>query len=375
MRADWNGHYLDGQSPARHPARIRIARTGLQITLTDTGAELFWPLTQVRQTQGVYAGERVRLERGGDTPEVLSLREAAFLSALRELAPDTAAAFHDPRRRRFRVQLTLVLALATVGLAVALYLWLIPAGAALAATLVPVPWEAALGEAVLRELAPPERRCTDPERMRAIDAIMARLLAAAPGQPYTFRVAVVNHSMVNALAAPGGAIVIFRGLLERTSTPEELAGVLAHEIQHVLHRHTTKMVFQQASTAVLLAAVTGDVTGVMAYGADAARVLGALRYTRGFEEEADREAMRMLRAARLDPAGMLAFFRELERLEGGRATPGVFRYLRSHPSAEDRLQTLTRLAAGAPPASPLLADRNWQDVRAMCGPPATPRRR
>src|SRR5207248_840587 len=99
-----------------------------------------------------------------------------------------------------------------------------------------------------------------------IDGIVAALPAKARPQPYTFRVAVVNSSIVNAVAAPGGHVILFRGLLERTDSAEELAGVLAHEVEHVLHRHVTRAIFQQASTGVLMAALVGDVSGVVAYG-------------------------------------------------------------------------------------------------------------
>jgi len=371
MPVDWAAHYLDGRSPVRHAARVHLTPTGLQITVADTGAALWWPLAEVRQTQGTYADEPVRLERGGDTAEVLLMPNVAFLSALREAAPSAAGAFHDPRRRRFRVQLTLLVALATVGLALALHFWVIPTAASLVAARVPVAWEASLGEAVLRELAPPARRCVDPARQGAIDAIMARLLAAAPGQPYRFRVTVVNHPMVNALAAPGGAIIVFRGLLERTTNPEMLAGVLAHEVQHVLRRHATKLIFQRASTGILIAAVLGDVSGVMAYGVETARTLGDLRYSREFEVEADTEGLRLLLAARVDPRGMLGFYEELERQDHGAGAAGALRYLRSHPPTGDRVRTLGALVAGAPRvAEPLLPDFDWKDVRAICGAPA-----
>ena len=63
--------HLDGQTPVRRPVRVLIGRTGLEITLTDGGGSLRWPLAEVRQTQGFYAGEEVRLERGGELAEAL----------------------------------------------------------------------------------------------------------------------------------------------------------------------------------------------------------------------------------------------------------------------------------------------------------------
>jgi predicted Zn-dependent protease len=298
---------------------------------------------------------------------VLLVSDAAFLTDLHRVAPKVGTYFHDRARRKMRVKLTLMAALGAVGAAVALYLWGIPALAAAVAPRVPVSWEERLGESVVEYVAPPEKRCTDPARVRVIEDIVAILTAPLPNSPYTFRVFVVNNSSVNALAAPGGYVVIFRGLLERTRSAEELAGVLAHELQHILKRHTTRALLQHASTGVLIAALTGDATGAMAYGLESARALGALRYSRENEEEADVEGLRMLLAAGVEPAGMIAFF-DVLRKEGGEV-PALLKYLSTHPSTAKRIETLKALAAQAPRATvKLLPDYDWRDITQICPP-------
>lgn len=364
MRTDWEGYYLDGRTSARQRAAIRLMRGGIEITVAD-GPTLWWPYADVRQTQGFYAGEQVRLEKGGEVPEALLVSDPAFLSDLHDAAPEMAARFHDPARRRTRIKLTLLAALATVGLLAVLYLWGIPAMAAIVASRVPAAWEERLGRTVVDHLAPPRKRCADPAGLRVIEEIVARLSAAVPGSPYKIRVTVVNERGVNAFAAPGGHIVLLRGLVERTRTPEELAGVLAHELQHILRRHATRALLQHASTGLLLIAVTGDASGAMAYGLEGARVLGTLEYSRRNEEEADAEGMRMLLAAGIDPAGMIAFLESLGRDE--RQAPGLLRYLSTHPGAGDRIARLRSLAAGAQrPADKLLPDYDWQDMSRIC---------
>jgi Zn-dependent protease with chaperone function len=361
----WPADYLDGRTPLRQPAQVTIGHAGLEITLLAGGGSLRWPLSEVRQTQGYYEGEQVRLERGGDLPESLLIGDVAFLSALRAGAPHAAGAFHDPARRRFRPGLAVLAAAAAVALGLGLYFWGIPALASVAATRVPVAWEVALGESVMTRLAPAAKRCVDPARQRHIDEIVAVLLRPVPDSRYPFQVTVVDQPMVNAYAAPGGFIIVFRGLLERTETAEELAGILAHEIQHVLHRHATRAILRQASTGILIAALVGDVSGVVAFGVESARMLGDLRHSREAEQEADRDGMRMLHAARVDPRGMLAFFQTMQKLEGTGAAGA--RYLSTHPPAGDRLQALTALAAqrSQPPVA-LLASYDWSDVARIC---------
>jgi predicted Zn-dependent protease len=372
LRLDWEAAYLDGRSAARRRATARIGRTALEITLADSNTRLLWPYREIRQTQGTYAGEHVRLEHGGDLAEALLVSDIGFLSALREAAPDTH--FHNPARRRFRVGFIVVAGIAAIALGVGLYLFALPAAAAVAAERVPVRWESKLGDAIVEHIAPPSDRCSDGVRQARIDAIAAAVLKPVP-TAYTFRIAVVNSPTVNALAAPGGAILVFRGLLDRTESAEELAGVLAHEFQHVLHRHSTRAIFQHASAGILMAAVVGDVSAVVAFGLEGARMLGDLSMSRQAEAQADRDGMQMLHDAGIDTAGMVTFFEKLAQLHGD---PGRGRYLMSHPAPQERLASMRALSAQwARPATRLMADYDWNDIKSMCAserPPQSPPR-
>ena len=365
MAAAFTGYYLDGRSAARREATIRLAASGLEIALGD-GTRLWWSLREVRQTQGSYAGEQIRLERCAPFPEILLIDDSAFLGALHAVAPGIGHRFHDPGRRRSRLLLTIGAALASVAAGAILYVWGIPAAADVLAARVPVSWEERLGQAAVEQLTASRRRCVDEEREAAIGAIVKRLLEPQPRGPYTIRVTVVDDMTINAFAVPGGLVVLLRGLVERSRTPEELAGVLAHELQHVLQRHATRLLLQHASTGLLLVAISGDITGAMAYGIESARVLGTLRYSRHLESEADTEGLKMLLAADVDPQGMIAFFESMRAAEGG--APGAARSLASHPLAEERVDALKRLAASRSRGfRPLLPGRDWTDLRRVCG--------
>lgn len=364
MQTDWEGYYLDGKTAVRRRAAVRLLRTRLEVA-PEGGLTTWWPYGEIRQTQGFYAGQEVRLERGGQLPEVLLIRDAAFLTALHRVAPETAGRFHDPGGRKLRVALTALAALAVIGATAALYFWGIPGMASVVAPRVPPSWEERLGRAVSEHLAPEARRCSETTRAQAIREIADGVLSGVPEAPYTFRVMVVDNPSVNALAAPGGYVVVFRGLLERTETAEELAGVLAHEFQHILLRHSTHALLRHASTGLLLAAVTGDITGPMAYGLESARILGELRYSRLDEEEADRAGFRMLADAGVDTAGMVAFF---ERLTTERpAALTLPPYLSTHPDAKRRLERLRSLGARPLPVTTrLLPGADWRDIRSIC---------
>ena len=364
MRTDWQGFYLDGQTATRQPATIRLMREALEISPAD-GASRLWPYRELRQTQGFYAGEEVRIERGDPLPETLLVADSAFLESLHEVAPQLGLRFHDPRRRAARLRWTIGAAGAVLAVTAAIYVWGIPALAAVVAPRVPVAWEESVGRSAIGYMAPPDRRCGDPQLGAAMDAIVRRLTQSAPPSPYSIQVYVVRRPVVNAHALPGGSVVIFTALLQETSSPEELAGVMTHELQHVLQRHTTRAVIQDASTGLLLMALTGDVTGPLAYGLQTARTLGELRYSRRAEDEADVEGMKMLLAARIDPAGMIAFFDKLRQEEG--ATPKPLTYLSTHPEPAERIAHLRAMAQawkGTP--EPLLPGEEWTTLIRRC---------
>lgn len=360
---DWTAIYLDGRTAARRRASAGITTSALLITLED-GAALSWPWSEVRQVQGFYAGEQVRLERGGAMPETLLVNDQAFVTAIRRANPAFGRAVHDPARRSWRLALTAVAGLGAIVAAVVLYGWGIPAAARAATPWVPIGWEDRLGASVVEQLAPPERRCREPGGEAALQAVLARLLATAGAQPYTFSVVVLDQPTVNAFAAPGGHLVVLRGLLERAKSAEQLTGVLAHEVEHVLHRHATQAILQNVSAGLLVTALSGDVSGAMAYGAESARQLSALSYSRAAETEADTDGLRLLLAADVDPRGMIEFFESLQKEEA--SLPDLARYARTHPASAERAATL-RLLAGAPRSTrPVLTEQAWGQLRHIC---------
>lgn len=189
---------------------------------------------------------------------------------------------------------------------------------------------------------------------------MTRLEQSAPKTPYVFRVGVVNKPVVNALAAPGGYILVYKGLLEKTGSPEELAGVLAHEMQHVIQRHTTRALVRSLSLRLLLAMASGGQTP-----AQLAGQLGEMRFSREAEMEADREGMKLIQGTRVDPHAMVRIYMTLR--EEGLRVPRFAQYLSTHPDIEERISMLRGLAATAQyEPVPLTTEVPWSSIIARC---------
>jgi len=362
MQTYAEGYYLDGQTPKRHRAMAHFMPDGLRIVIEGSRL-LWWPYEEIRQSPHVFPKGEMGLERGGEIPETLLLPSAIFLQGLQGIAPEVAKRFHDQKRRKNWVMITLLSTLGIAVVMIVLYVWGIPALASLVASQVPVLWEEHLGQSVVQHLAPPEKRCLDPVGREVIDRIVKQLTTSYQRNPYTLRVFVVKDQTVNALAAPGGYVILYEGLLKHTKTAEELAGVLAHEIQHIFHRHPTKALLQHVSTRLLISAMMGDARGAMAFGLESARILGILRYSRQSEEEADRGAIQMLATAGIDPTGLATFFEEIHKEKSLRLPA----YLSTHPALGERIHLLKGLAEKVPVQSTkLLPDSPWEEIHRMC---------
>lgn len=209
---------------------------------------------------------------------------------------------------------------------------------------------------------------------------IARLTSRGNELDWHFQV--VNSSDVNAFAIPGGYIYVNRGVIERAANMSELAGVLGHEIQHVVKRHTVKQM-AQAQNANTAAGVLCGITSVCNSGLGQAGVQiagGALfaKFSRTDEQQADEGGFDNVLRARIDPRGMYTFFQKLLAEEqangGGGATAGWFA---DHPGTTDRLADIQKKISQAGALTGLQKDETaFQTIKrrvAQLGPAPKPR--
>jgi beta-barrel assembly-enhancing protease len=216
---------------------------------------------------------------------------------------------------------------------------------------------------------------------RAINNI-GRTIAQRGGRqiPYTFYV--VNSDQINAFAVPGGHVYLNRGLIERTRNFSELAGVLAHEIAHVEHRHGVEQMerMQRANLGLTAAYI---LLGRQPSGAEEVliNVGGGVYFaghSRGAENEADASAVNLLVAAGISPVGLPSFFNVL-LTEQQRAPSKVEQWFSTHPTTSDRIAS-TQALVNQVPASRLNSlrstDSNYNSMKSrLQSMPAAPRQR
>lgn len=201
---------------------------------------------------------------------------------------------------------------------------------------IPVAWEEKLGKRIAQNFD--DNKIEDPAVVEPVRAVLDRVLSSVDENPYNFKLIVISDPRVNALAAPGGQVIVFTGLLEKAERPEELAGVLGHEIQHVLGRDSLRKMAHTFKWQALAAVMVGDVGGVQQVLLGHAPEFLGLSYGRGLEEQADLEGCRLLVAADIDPHGLADFFETLSKtLEPDAGVPAL---LSSHPELENRIAAI-----------------------------------
>lgn len=358
------GTYFDGKSAKRHEVIVARTREGLRITGTTVG-EIIWRHTEWRRDVRMAVTDPVRLERGGEAPEVLVVEDHRFLPA--PFSSEGEALDPDAELRRRRRVAWLFVPAATVIVALTLlYAYFIPRMAERVAANVPVEWEESLGKAVTESFTANATTCSEPPRMAALTKLVGELTANGRGGRYTYQVTVVDDSIVNAFAAPGGQIVLFTGLLQQVESQDELAGVLAHEIQHVVQQHGAQGVLRALPAQLMASALFGS-DGIGGSVSQMAVTLGGLSYGRRDELEADHEGLRLLQAAQIAPDGMLSFFQRLSEETGSGDAPRLLNYLSTHPNSAERFAALTAQAQGATYAPrQVLSDAEWSAIRAAC---------
>jgi predicted Zn-dependent protease len=194
---------------------------------------------------------------------------------------------------------------------------------------------------------------TDPELTRYVQGVGASVAAHSPvALPYEF--VVLNNSVPNAWALPGGKIAINRGLLIELESEAELAAVLGHEVVHAAARHTAQqmsrsMLLQGLVLATAVASSDSDYGNLAVGSAGVAAQLITMKYGRSAELESDRYGMQYMSAAGYDPQGAVSLQETFVRLSEDRQSDWLSGLFASHPPSQERVEANRATAAGLPP--------------------------
>lgn len=355
----WTGRFHDGITAVRHAVEVRLGIEGLEIRALDDDRTELWPYATLTAIDSVQPGEPLVLTRAPEDDARLTLVAPHRYDALLRRAPQLTAPIGDRvRRGAARLGLWCVIVGAVVG---AFWFGWPPLADGLAAG-IPQAWQARLGARARDALSAHASSCNDPGGMAVLDRLLLRL-AQAMDYPEPVAITVVNLPVVNALALPGNQILLFSRLLDEAQTPEEIAGVLAHELGHLAAHHPMRNLVRQSGLGLLFTALSGmsSLDGL-------AQLALASAYSRQFETEADDRAFATLRAASIGSQGWIDFFTRHDR-PGGNWDHAIA-YLSTHPQSAARRSAAERLPTTG---APVMSAGDWLVLKTICG--GNPRRR
>ncbi|MBU2581022.1 MAG: M48 family metallopeptidase [Alphaproteobacteria bacterium] len=354
----FEARYTDGRTAGSRDVMVELTERGILIPQDGSAAPLIWPF-------GALATAEPLTDHAIDALVTYSYQPGAtlfvpgprFARALATLAPQLTAS-----AERWRAASPWLWgAAATV--AIGVFVWL--AGLSPAhtiANMLPDKARTAMGRQVVKSMTDGRAVCRDDAGLKALEKLTGRLVAATHDGK-AFNVVVIDWGLVNAFATPGENVVLTSGLLDAANGPDEVAGVLAHEMGHGLELHPETGLVR----AMGLAAATELLMGGSGTLSNLGIVLLQLSYSRDAEGEADDHAIAILRDARISSKGFARFFERMSKTDGSAkrlGKGGLGGMLSSHPDTDERLAKVLR--SGGYAATPALSEREWAALKSIC---------
>jgi|GEM_PF-160462 len=360
----YSGRLSSGETAISQPVILRLRREAIEIdaglNMPEDSPVQHWAYARLNCGVPLTArSEEVLLSSTDHPGATLFVDDRDFAASLKHLAPQICARARRMIGLKPAGSITAVIA-ALAGL---IYVTGYSPSKTIAGVM-PERARALLGERVVSNMTKRFKHCSKPEGRRALDAMMKRLSDAA-GLEKPFKVTVVNWHLVNAFAAPGGRLVLTKGLIQRAKSADMVAGVMAHEMGHGIERHP-----EAGLVRALALSTAGEFffTGSSSSLKNIGLLLATLSFSRKAEAEADSHAVDILRKAGISQKPLAAFFRQMANRKGGSRLGKLmhkYKFLSTHPASLARAKLMEQQPDYA--ATPALNKKQWQALRAICG--------
>jgi len=347
--------YFDGASNRRRAVSLSFGQA-LEIA-EDGAAPVVWAYDDIRQADGPAGTLRLSC---GSAPVLarLEIRDAALAAELTSRCRRLGENRIDGAAVRKIVGWS-VAALVSI---VVVVLFALPLVADRLAPLVPEGIERRIGEASEAQVkALFGNRVCNREAGQAAYLKLLRELRQAAGLDTDVQSTVLATEVPNAFALPGGKVYLFSALLAKAENPDELAGVIAHELGHLKHRDNMRGLIYNGGTSFLIGLLFGDITGSSTL-IFASRSLVTSAHSREAERNADTTTIEVMQKLGRSPKPMGELLYRITGKESGHSLS----ILASHPLTEDRLKRMSA-EDHAPGGPPLLTAKEWADLKAICG--------
>jgi Zn-dependent protease with chaperone function len=348
--------FFDGTSNRRHAATLAFT-DALEIAV-DGETKARWAYADIRRADSAPGTLRVFCQSAPPLAR-LEIRDAALAADL--ISRTTNIDEHHLGTRG--VAKIVGWSLAAAASIILVVLFGVPLAADRLAPLVPPAFERRIGDVTQQQvkIVFGEKVCrSSAAGQAAFDKLVTKLRDAA-GLDTSVQSTVLSSEVPNALALPGGKVIVFDSLIAKADNPDEIAGVIAHELGHLKHRDNMRGLIYNGGTSFLIGLLFGDITGSSAM-IFASRTLITSSYSREAETAADTFSIELMQKLGRPPKAMGELMMRVTGKEGGKGLT----IISTHPLTEDRLARMSREDQTIK-GPPLLTDAEWQALKGICG--------
>jgi predicted Zn-dependent protease len=171
---------------------------------------------------------------------------------------------------------------------------------------------------------------------------------------------IIEKDEINAFALPDGHLVVYSGLILNVDSPEELSGVLSHEIAHIELNHVMKKLVKEVGLSVLISMTTGNGGSKTIH--ETAKMLSGSAYDRQLEREADNKAVDYLSGANIDPEALADFLYKLS--DDGDEVSNYLSWISTHPDSKERAKEIIEISKNRDRNNrPVLSSKTWNELK------------
>lgn len=326
------GNFYDGVSSLSQEVVLNFdTEKSVFIFETAHNKTYSWELAAV-----VFNGKRpvLQLQHGNDPIQSLKIEDAQFIDDLTVFRKKNGHIGWYQKLLNLGIKIHLGFALFIFGFIFLCYLYIIPWVAEKSVVLIPAVYDDALGNTFFEQNT--FLGTVDAKKTTALNLFAKELKLR---NTKTLRFTVIDSNLMNAFALPDGSIVVYTGIIDAMNGYEELAGLIGHEVAHVNHRHSMKMLCRNLSGYLFISTILGDANGVMAVLGENASTLQSLSFSREFEKEADVEGFKIVTSNGINPKGMSVLFKRLQKEN----TVAIPEFLSSHPVTAERIRYIDKM--------------------------------
>jgi predicted Zn-dependent protease len=217
--------------------------------------------------------------------------------------------------------------------------------------------ETKIGKAVWDLYKKTEKENKDEKAVKALDSIVDRICSKNNINRETIKVHLITKNDINAFAMPGGHLVVYSGLIKAADNPDELAGVIAHEISHIELDHVMKKLIKEVGLSVLISMTSGNGGGEAIK--QVSKILSSSAFDRKLEKEADISAVEYMINAKINPEPLAEF---LYKLAENKADESTYEgWLNTHPDSKKRAEYILEYSKNKiKNTKPALSESSWK---------------